>query len=220
MAAADRPIRVLGLQCGLCGNPLRGAPSDEAFCCWTCGRALDLSSGTPVSVPLLFCECEGNEVLLPFWRFDTRVALASAPPEKELAVTRWCGPRQAWVPAFRLHNAQYFPDAGVCLTLSQPDLPPAQSGRIAGISRGRAAAEKHLEPILTTCLDRNLDVTGVRLRVSVEEATLAGVPFTLEGRFLTRAAGKLRYPVNGLEGAAELAELCGWPAAASDDGQD
>ncbi len=219
MGDADRPIRVLGLQCGLCGNPLHGVPSDEAFCCWTCGRALDLSGGTPIPVPLQFCACEGNQVLLPFWRFETLVTLAGAPPEKEQAVTGWCGPRRAWVPAFRLHNAQYFPDAGVVFTLSQPELPGAREGRVAGISRGRAAAERHLETVLTTCLDRSVDVTGVRLAVSVESAGLVGVPFTLEGRFLTRADGRLRYPVNGLEGAAEVAELCAWPAGMDDEEQ-
>jgi hypothetical protein len=202
---------LLPLVCPRCGETLRGLQQDVLFRCGGCGRFLEAAGERYVERAGATARPSGAEVRptlhLPLWAFRVQVKAAWADPEREAEASLIAPVPWVYVTAFSLHNPFYFGDPGLIFTERRVALTAGEPAPVAGGVRGLDAASAFVESHVLTILDRRVDVTGVDLACTIEEARVWAVPFVEKGGVVEDAILGLRFPAPALNDLTALTAL-------------
>lgn len=201
-------MRAQALLCPTCGGRLCGLDMDALFGCSECSAAFEPTDDGlegPFPVKKAGKTPGGSHIALPFWRFS--VALLPHP--------EGVGPiRKVYLPAFDMRRRGYFGDPGLAWTVGQLDL-VVHDGQteLCGATVGAQAAEKLASYFVLEAVDRQKDVTALRLDAELTEPMILLVSFEDAGDRLVDPLSGKSYPaiafcdIESLRSAALLRPL-------------
>lgn len=205
---------VLSLKCPSCGAALRGLQQDVVFWCNGCGVPYEIVGTTFVGrqgeKARAALPSRGATLYLPMWVF--RVSSVSQWEDPDRAALPRHVPRIDWVyvTGFTLHNAFYFGDPGLIFTQKQVALEAEASthpgGLVLGCTRSLEEAKAYVQPHVLTIIDRRVDVTGLELSCSIDDAALWGIPFFDGGDMLWDGILGLKIPTAALDEMGAIRE--------------
>jgi len=196
------------LICPDCRSPLSGLSTDRIFTCADCGSAILLHEGRSEVFPLHMAVAHptsGQMVWLPFWRMAVAISVADPDGVDVTARSVVAQVTHVWVCAFFEHRPACFGNPGFDLTARRaaPDfLTPLPRGlSLCGGARTADQASRYARVFITDMLDRQKDVTGYDIRVTVGPMEYWGIPFAFdkENRRLTDLTGGKSYSASILE---------------------
>ena len=203
-------VRVLALLCPDCGAGLRGLSEDRVFFCPTCPRGFSVRGDADgghalVGTPLRYRAGDGD-LYLPFWRLRCRPTLRAEDGAAPAPLDRFRldDEVEVLVKGFAMSRILQVGNPGLELTRRASSLPttiaaPDPLPRVLGCRRTADAARSYAELFLLEILDRQADITGVRLDLGVQEITLDALPFLDRGDAICCASTGLRWPAAVVE---------------------
>ncbi|MBN2714294.1 MAG: hypothetical protein JXX14_00485, partial [Deltaproteobacteria bacterium] len=203
------------LCCPECRAELVGVPGDRIFVCRSCTGVFAVGNGRltrqslyvarPVVAP------DGDQLYLPFWRFRVLVCVLDQSGRDVTASTQGSALDYIWVPAFHDVRPNVFGNPGLSLSLARPapeaTLWPADTPlKLPGAARRSDEAAIYVQPLVAGIVDRQKDISGLRIDAQVLASEYWAVPFSVDGartRLRDLLSGDV-FPVNVVEQLNEI----------------
>jgi hypothetical protein len=210
------PINVLPLLCPNvdCGKTLTCLRYDKLFTCTPCKTAFRIKDRHmhphPITFAALQNAAEKSLLYLPFWKLTVDVETTAAQKEQANVVKVLGQIQTLWVTGFSMRRPDLHGDLGLAMSEKRLQIPmadpPPPGGTVTGISRDPDQAARYGEIFVTAMLDKRADVTGMEIRVKVNNVALWALPFDDQGQVLIDLITNTRLPGNALDDLLEIRE--------------
>jgi hypothetical protein len=208
------PIQVLPLLCPNvdCGQTLTCLRYDKLFTCAHCKTAFRIKDGTlhphAITFAALRSAAENPLLYFPFWKLSVDVVTKAAHEKQENMMGGLGQIHILWITGFSMRRPDFHGDLGMLMSEKQIDIPradqPPPGVVVTGISRDPAEAVRYGEIFVTAMLDKRTDVTGMDIRVKVNNIALWALPFEDQGDTVIDLTTNTRLPSNAIDDLAEI----------------
>jgi hypothetical protein len=208
------PIKVLPLLCPNpdCGETLTCLRYDKLFTCVHCKTAFRIKDGNMHPHTLTFAALrhrpENPLLYLPFWKLYVDVVTKAVKEKQENMMGGLGQIHILWVTGFSVRRPDFHGDLGMMMSEKQIEIPradrPPPGGVVTGISRDPGEAVRYGEIFVTAMLDKRADVTGMEIRVNVNNIELWALPFEDQGEAIIDLTTNTRLPSNAIEDLPEI----------------
>ncbi len=209
-----KPIRVIPLLCPNtdCGRTLACLQYDKLFTCEPCQTAFRIENGRLHPHGITFAALQGTAqhplLYFPFWKLSVDVVTRSVNDKQENTMRGLGKIHTLWVTGFSIRRPDFHGDPGMLMSAKQCDIPranqPPAGVVVTGITRDPEEAARYGEICVTSLLDKRADVTGMDIRVHVNDIALWALPFEDQGDAVVDLTTNTRLPANAIDDLAEI----------------
>ncbi|HPQ38803.1 MAG TPA: hypothetical protein PLV45_00390 [bacterium] len=191
-------FRAVLLKCPKCREDLTGIAIDRVFFCRRCRIGVDFWEDPPGIIPVIYARCSepaDDKVLrLPVWRYRADIRIETMTGNEEAARNaRGAIPETVYVFGSVFQRLTLFGDPNVELTAAAPVLDMAgDPGEVIGCQLRREHADRLLEPVAVSVIDKVQDVTDLDIRIVIRRRDLIALPFTVTGKLLKNPASGIQ----------------------------